>query len=139
MERDDLQAGEQRGPTHDGPLKKPESPDTEAVEQHHDEGSGPFGADMQHVKGGTRQADPQHEASPYSTGTNSVTGASMSTADPRSAFAPERTGAGMAQGDQGNSPPDALTTDSLTSDSLTNEDTAGPPPAGENPDIRWDK
>ncbi|GGK18145.1 hypothetical protein GCM10008955_09450 [Deinococcus malanensis] len=131
MEHDDLPIPSRQEPAGSA-LKQPEPPDTEAVEEHHDEGSGPFGADMQHVRGGTgtRQSDPQHEASPYSTGTNSATGASMSTADPRSAFAPERTGAGMAQRDQ---------EDGGAPDSLTNEDTTGSPAAGENPDIRWDK
>lgn len=130
MERDDMQVREQQGPTHDGPLKKPESPDTEAVEEHHDEGSGPFGADMQHMKGGTRNSDPQHEGSPYSTGTNSTTGASTSTADPRSSFAPERTASGTTV--EGVHQSD-------TSKAGVKQDASGPPSPGEHPDIRWDK
>ncbi len=64
---------------HDRPLKTPEPPSPEALEQHKDEGDGPFGADMTHLLGGTR-APNEHEAgaaNPYSTGTTSATGGSL--------------------------------------------------------------
>lgn len=136
MERDDLPTPSRQTPASGGPLKQPEPPDTEATEVDHDEGSGPFGVDMQRVKGGTRQADPQHEASAYGTGTDSTTGASLSPADPRSSFAPERTGASAPaqpgkQGDSG--------TEASTSEASTTEDAASSPAAGEQPEIRWDR
>lgn len=70
-----------------GALKHPEAPDREAVEQHAAEGDGPFGADMQHVLGGTTTPErPEPAASPYSTGTDAATGGSVSAYDARSRF-----------------------------------------------------
>ncbi|MFC4638210.1 hypothetical protein [Deinococcus hohokamensis] len=68
-------------------LKRPEAPDRDAVEQHASEGDGPFGADMQHVLGGTRTGqDAEHAGTPYSTGTDAATGGSVSAHDTRSTF-----------------------------------------------------
>ncbi|AFZ68088.1 hypothetical protein [Deinococcus peraridilitoris] len=74
-----------------GPLKTPEPPDQEAVS--HDEGDGPFGADMTNLRGGTRSENdvPEANASPYSTGTSSATGRSLAR-DPRSTFDGQTTG-----------------------------------------------
>ncbi|MFC4456177.1 hypothetical protein [Deinococcus sonorensis] len=68
-----------------GPLKQPEPPSQEALTQHANEGDGPFGADMQHLLGGTRHdADTAHDGSPYSTGTQATSGESVTPQDPRS-------------------------------------------------------
>lgn len=67
-------------------LKAPQTPSLEAVEEHPREGDGPFGADMQHLKGGTRQgqAEADHAAGPYNTGSDARAGGSVTPADPRS-------------------------------------------------------
>ncbi|WP_197050735.1 hypothetical protein [Deinococcus sp. YIM 77859] len=101
---------ERREPEHDTDpgeaLKRPEPPDRDAVEQHRDEGDGPFGANMQHMRGGTRSPqdnpDLPHAASPYSTGTDATSGTSVTPQDTRSTFA----GRGTSGADESEAPGD---------------------------------
>lgn len=69
----------------DTALKTPEPPSQEALS--HDEGRGPFGADMTHLRGGIRDPSeaPEPGGSPYSTGTDPKTGTSLSH-DPRATY-----------------------------------------------------
>lgn len=62
-------------------------PSLEAVEQHAEEGNGPFGSDMTHMKGGTHQpGDVERQGGPYSSGTSPVTGGSVNPDDARSNY-----------------------------------------------------
>lgn len=72
------------------PLKTPEPPDQNAVNEHRDGAEGPFGADMTTLLGGTR-APEENTATPAqgsssSTGTDSSTGASLSATDARARY-----------------------------------------------------
>lgn len=70
----------------DDPRTRPPSPEQDAVNEHRNEGEGPFGSDMNHPLGGTRsRADytpPQGNA--YNTGTEPQSGESLAPDDPRS-------------------------------------------------------
>jgi hypothetical protein len=83
------------------PYRTPESPDQDAVNEHRDEGEGPFGSDMTNLLGGTRSPEENTmtpaQGSAYSTGTESESGGSLSPSDARSRFG----GNGRDGGDEG--------------------------------------
>ncbi|GAA5513885.1 hypothetical protein Dcar01_02634 [Deinococcus carri] len=96
MTREDEKTPAGQGQGTGGALKSPESPSQGAVEQHADEGDGPFGADMQNMLGGTRSTSENHNPEPaadaYGTGTDPHTGGSLTPLDSRSTFAERGTG-----------------------------------------------
>ncbi len=72
----------------DAPNPTPQPPDQEAVNEHRDEGNGPFGSDMTHLRGGTRppEAQDQHVGGAYSTGTEPTDGGSLTPGDARATY-----------------------------------------------------
>ena len=81
------------------PRRTPQPPDQDAVNEHRDEGEGPFGADMTTLLGGTRAPEentgPPDQGNAYSTGTEAADGGSLSPSDPRSRFDGEGKGGGQ--------------------------------------------
>lgn len=69
------------------PYKNPESPEQDAVNEHGDEGEGPFGSDMTNLLGGTRAPEENTptpaQGTSTGTGTDSSTGGSLSPTDAR--------------------------------------------------------
>lgn len=69
------------------PLKTPEPPDQDAVNERRHEAEGPFGADMTTLLGGTRalgeNAPAPAQGTSLGTGTDASSGESLSTTDTR--------------------------------------------------------
>lgn len=85
------------------PLKTPQPPDQDAVNERKEEGEGPFGADMTTLLGGTRAPGENtglpEQGSAYSTGTEAESGGSLSPSGPRSRFDGEGKSGGEEYGD----------------------------------------
>ena len=91
----------------DDPRTRAPSPEQDAVNEHRDEGEGPFGSDMTHLLGGTRAPEehtpPQGHA--YNTGTEPQSGESLAPNDPRSRWKREGvTPSGHGQGHSTDTP-----------------------------------